>query len=278
MLDLNSGNRIVTLVILLCFAFCQDSPLWSQQNVKPPLPAGLSIRVLTYNIHHGRGTDDQIDLVRIAKVIKSARPDIVALQEVDNKTLRSGRVDQTAELARLVGMDGKFVHQIDYEGGQYGQAILSRFPISNLEVHWLPGTPDRERRIAGAASIRIGERNLIFVTTHLHHANQTFRQRQAEQLSEIFAADDAKQQTVILAGDLNATPESAPLQAFEKRWTSVTAGRTDALTFPASAPARQLDYILAFPKTRFDVIDASVIDESIASDHRPLVVELLLQE
>src|SRR5688572_8882435 len=92
-----------------------------------PVPGTL--RVLTYNIHHGEGTDGVFDLARIAEVIKSARADLVALQEVDQGTDRAGGVNQLDELARLTGMHAEFGKAMDYMNGGYGVAVLSRWPL-----------------------------------------------------------------------------------------------------------------------------------------------------
>src|ERR1700724_2661395 len=83
------------------------------------------LRVLTYNIHHGEGTDGRFDLSRLARVMKSVQPDVIALQEVDRGTERSGGVDQLAELARLTDMHAEFGKAMDYSGGGYGVAWLS---------------------------------------------------------------------------------------------------------------------------------------------------------
>ena len=91
--------------------------------------AESTLRVLSYNIHHGRGTDGVVDLPRIARVIRGCEADVAVLQEVDDRTTRTGGVDQTAELARLTGMHAVFGRQIDYQGGRYGQAILCRWPL-----------------------------------------------------------------------------------------------------------------------------------------------------
>lgn len=229
------------------------------------------LKILSYNIHHGEGTDGSVDLERLAEVIRKADSDLVTLQEVDDRTQRTGRVDQTARLAELTGLKGRFAKQIDYEGGGYGQAFLSRFPISDVTVQWLPGRPDRERRIAASAEINLGERKLTFVSTHLHHNNEGFRREQATALNTLFA-DPA--QAVILTGDLNATPDSVPLSILDTHWKSASAGETPVLTFPAVDPQRQLDYVLYRPADRFRVIAVKVIDEPLASDHRPLLVEL----
>src|SRR5690606_14987157 len=94
------------------------------ENAEP-----LRVRVMAYNIHHCLGIDGELDVERIAGVINAANPDLVTLQEVDNRTERSDRVDQAAELGRLTGMHARFGRAIDHQGGEYGQAILSRWPI-----------------------------------------------------------------------------------------------------------------------------------------------------
>src|SRR4051794_910403 len=86
--------------------------------------APLRPRVLTYNIHHGEGTDGRLDLGRIAGVIKSCQADVVGLQEVDQATERSGGVDQAATLSELTGLHATFGKAIDYRGGAYGLAVL----------------------------------------------------------------------------------------------------------------------------------------------------------
>ena len=235
-------------------------------------PGRTTLRVLCYNIHHGRGTDGKVDLPRIAGVIRDAKPDLVALQEVDDRTRRTGQVDQTAELARLTGLHGRFGKQIDYQGGGYGQAVLSRFPLGELTVHWLPGVPDRERRIAAEARVKVGGRELSFVTTHLHHQNPEFREQQAAKLNELFGAAD---RPVVLAGDLNATPDSKPLAILSQKWTVATAGPS-LFTFPAGKPTKQIDYVLYRPAGRFKAVEAKVIAEAVASDHRPVLAVLEL--
>lgn len=233
-----------------------------------------TLRILSYNIHHGRGMDDKVDLERIAKVIRESKPDLVALQEVDRGTTRTSKVDQTAELARLTGLHGTFGKAIDYAGGDYGQAILSRFPIGETKIHWLPGEPDRERRIAFETLVDFEGRKLRFITTHLHHANDSFRQRQAEKINEIYGEDAT---LTILAGDLNAYPESEPLKILKKLWT-VANDAAGLVSFPAEKPNRLIDYVIFKPSKGIEVTAQRVIDEPMASDHRPVIVELKFTE
>ncbi len=236
-----------------------------------PVESAGSLKVLCYNIHHGRGLDDRVDLQRIGRVINELQPDLVALQEVDQRTRRTGKVDQVAELARITGLHGCFGKQIDYEGGNYGQAILSRFPVSEEAVHWLPGEPQRERRIVLSVSVTIPNfpgKSLTFASTHLHHANEDYRIRQAEALNKL---GSGWQQPVILAGDLNALPESSVLRVFQHQWSNATSG-PGYETFPTGQPERQLDYVLYTPQDTFRVKNVRVI-KSEASDHLPLLVE-----
>lgn len=226
-----------------------------------------TLRVLCYNIHHGRGMDDEVDLKRIAAVIRAAKPDLVALQEVDHKTRRTGGIDQTAELARLTGMHGRFARQIDFEGGQYGQAILSRVPIAEVEVLWLPGQPDRERRIIGRVKVVIDGRELWFATTHLHHMSEEFRVAQVEEIGNLFAQESIP---AIVAGDFNATPESRPIELAKQQWSLALADQP-LWTFPADKPIKQIDYIAHRPKSALRLIEVQVIDERMSSDHAPLL-------
>lgn len=232
--------------------------------------APRTLRVLSYNIHHGRGNDGRIDLARIAQVIRSAQPDLVALQEVDENVRRSGQVAQTAELARLTGLHGKFARQIDYDGGQYGQAILSKWPLGELDLHLLPGDPPRERRLLARARIQADGPTFWFGTTHLHHANQPLREAQVEALNRLFSTSE---HAAIVAGDFNATPESAAIAKLAQAWQIAGVGQ-NLPTFPAAQPSRQLDYVVLRPGQQWRVVSVEVIAEPLASDHAPLLVVL----
>lgn len=231
------------------------------------------LAILSYNIHHGEGLDGKIDLERIAKIITDSKADLVALQEVDRKSKRSGGVDQAKELARLTGMNHVFGKAIDFEGGEYGQAILSRWPISLPIVHKLPQKAGREQRIALFAVID-GVRGLTFTTTHLDHQIETIRVDQARALNEFF---EKKQSSVsILAGDFNDVPQSETMQLLLKEWED-SAGANAAPTIPAEKPSKRIDYILfRQPKAAWRVVRSDVLDEPVASDHRPVLSHLQL--
>jgi endonuclease/exonuclease/phosphatase family metal-dependent hydrolase len=237
-----------------------------------------ALRVLTYNVHHGEGTDGKLDLERIAKVITAAKPDLVALQEIDRGTKRSGGVDQAKELAKLTGMHAEFGKAIDFQGGAYGLAVLSRSPIKNARVHPLPGKKGQEARIVLETRVepRDGFPSVTFLNTHFQHDDAATRAEQAAKVNELLAKAEGP---VILAGDLNATPESEAMAALAKRWTPATPFDRGLKTFPADAPKSQIDYVLVSPTGPVKVSElreATVIEEKVASDHRPVLASLTL--
>jgi len=250
-------------------------------SVAQPSP----LRVLTYNIHHGAGMDQRLDLARIAEVIKQARPDLVALQEVDVQTGRSNGVDQAAELSRLTGMHGAFGKAMDYDGGQYGVAVLSRFPLIEVENFPLPNKPPRapptaeqreqlhEPRAALAVRVRPtgAPTDIWFASTHLDHLSSEMRICQAEKIGSSLAAK--ANLPAILAGDLNATPRSATMVLLSKFWTD-TAAKEPAPTAPAGEPRSKIDYVLFRPAEQWRTAEVRVLDEAVASDHRPFLAVL----
>lgn len=239
----------------------------------------LRLRVLSYNIHHGEGTDGRLDLKRIARVIQRSQADVVALQEVDNKTQRTGCVDQTAELARLLGWQGKFGRSIDLGSGQYGNAVLTRFKIKGHRVHALPNPAGGEARSVLEVTLSItAERGksaaqFVLFNTHFDHTrDERNRLASAEFINQRLTTG---KRPTLLVGDLNATPDSKPLVQLGRNWTNPGAGRK-LLTIPSDRPLKQIDYVLLRPAKGWKVIEQRVIDEPAASDHRPILAVLEL--
>jgi endonuclease/exonuclease/phosphatase family metal-dependent hydrolase len=237
-------------------------------------PARPRLRVLTYNIHHGEGTDKKLDLPRIAKIITDSKADLVALQEVDSKTKRTNGVEQSAEYARLTGLQGVFGKAMDYGGGAYGDAILSRFPIVAHKTHALPFSQGREPRAAVEVTVRPlgGLPEITFVSTHLDHMrDETDRLAQTKEINRLFVIKDAP--VTLIAGDFNARPESAAMKQILERWED-TAATDPQPTIPADAPRSRIDWVLTLKGQGWRVISSKVFDEKVASDHRPVLVEL----
>jgi endonuclease/exonuclease/phosphatase family metal-dependent hydrolase len=228
--------------------------------------------VLTYNIHHAEGTDSKLDLERIAAIIRAQKPDLVALQEVDDKTERVGGLAETAELGRLTGLHHVFGKAMDYRGGAYGQAILSRWPIKKHTVHQLPQRSGREPRILLSARIGVPGGDILFATTHLDHQIEEVRLEQAATINKHLIAQDAA--LTLLCGDFNAGPESGTMKTLFDHWTD-TAGDKAGPTIPAREPKRRIDYILVRAKQgSIKTLRSEVLNEPIASDHRPVIATI----
>lgn len=234
----------------------------------------LRLRVLSYNIHHAEGVDRKLDVERIANVMLVVKPDLVAVQEVDQKVKRSQAVDQPAELARLTKMHVVFGGNIELQGGHYGNVLLSRFPVARQKNHLLPNIEASEQRGVIEAEITLSEsQSLLFLATHLD-----FRTDERERLASVKVLNELASKhpdkPAILAGDLNATPESKTLEQLATTWKR--ANEEPLPTIPVDQPKKQIDFILLRPLERWKVIKVEVLSEAVASDHRAIFAELEL--
>lgn len=236
--------------------------------------------VLTYNIHHAEGVDGRLDLERIAGVIRDCEADIVALQEVDRNVPRSGNVDQPHQLADLLDMHVAFGGNIELQGGEYGNAVLSRFPIQSATNHLLPNVNGGEQRGMLQVEIELpnGAGGLTLLATHFdHRSDPAQRIASAHFINHLIATNDMRH-PLVLAGDLNAVPSSSVLAALQSHWVRPA---QEFLTIPVSQPSRQIDYVLtaravAPSSATLSEIKTRVLDEAVASDHRGLVSHLKL--
>jgi len=257
-------------------AVCLASPVSAQEAEKP-----ASLRILCYNVHWCLGMDGKYDVERLAAVINTVKPDLVALQEVDVGVLRSGRVHQARRLGELTGMASRMGPTQHYEGGLFGNAVLTRLPILDVEIHPLPyteSTPERVTYPRGAIAVTVQAPDglpLRFVSTHFQHNVPEDRVAQADAINGLFAAEGDSLVT-ILAGDINATPEDEPVQRLLPHWTNAIEA-PPAPSVPSQNPKSRIDYIFYRPASAFKLVETKVIDESMASDHRPVFAILELQ-
>ena len=243
-----------------------------------------SIRVLCYNIHYGQGNDGVYDVERLAKVIEATKPDLVALQEIDVMVERSGRVHQIRELGKLTGMASRYGPTQHYQGGLYGNGVLSRLPILDVVIQPLPYTEATEEKVtypraAIAVTVEAPDgKPLRLVSTHFQHNLEPDRIEQAKRINRLFVDDEDSVRT-ILAGDMNALPDSAPMAILLEKW-EIAKDEGLAPTAPSKAPRSRIDYILTRKGDKLSVKEARVIDEKMASDHLPVfaVIELKAED
>jgi endonuclease/exonuclease/phosphatase family metal-dependent hydrolase len=240
--------------------------------------AAEPLRVMTYNIQHGEGIDKKIDLARIANAIIAAQADIVALEEVDRGVKRTAGVDEPAELARLTGMTAYFDNNFHYQGGEYGNAVLTRFPIRRAKnTHYRMLRPNEQRGVIQLV-LEVGGRDVLFMTTHIdYRADDSERLINIDELKQIVADATAAKLPVILCGDFNAIPGSrthAKVKTFlTDTWEIV--GHGNGFSYSTEKPVKRIDYVWISPAS-IEPVKIEVL-KSDASDHLPVLAELRLR-
>lgn len=258
-------SRLLLVLVLACTAVA------GTPDREPP---GTGLRVVTYNVKHGRGMDGTIDLERIAGVLRERRPDVVALQEIDRNATRSGGRDQADELGRALSMHHAFGAFMPFQGGDYGMAILSRHPITKTTSLRLPD--GNEPRIALVVEIRLpDDRTILVVNVHFDWiADDAFRFAQAQVVADFLRTAE---RPFVLLGDFNDTPGSRTLALFEAVGSEADKPEAGRLTFPADEPVKEIDFVWYGPPRAWEPRRTRVVDERVASDHRPVVADLELR-
>lgn len=226
--------------------------------------AAQRLRLMTYNIRHGAGMDTKVDFGRTAAVIRSAKADVVALQEVDSVTGRCNGKYVGGELAALTGLTATFSKAIDFDGGAYGVAILSKEKPVAIYRHALPGREE-------GRTLLIAEFERYAVCCSHLSLTEEDRLASVETIAKALKAIEGK--PVYLMGDFNDHPDSPFMREMEKHFTVIS--DTTATTFPADAPNETLDYVMTLRNgVKTKAKGCRVINEPAASDHRPVVVNV----
>lgn len=282
-------KRILTAAaLLLVVAACNKdenyNDKYGDRAVIPP--KGQSLRVMTYNIYGARATSpaNAADLDAIAEVIRRQNPDFVTLNEVDVFTNRTGKdVHQARDLAEKLGMEWHFSKAIDRDDGEYGDAVLSKYPILEKRSYRLPCAAEQpgEDRSLCVIRVQIDGKDLYVASTHLDHlSGDASRLVQATEIRRI--RDTELEGDLILCGDLNAIPSSNVIATMTSFLTNT--GPIDQYTFPSDDPSRKIDYIMYAPIEHFGVQNCQVVsrgDQQVggvdASDHRPVIADIRFQ-
>lgn len=273
---------LVTCALLAAtFTNCSDNKNRKTNKDGEEATVDFNLKIMTYNIRHANppSKGDLIDIGSIVKTIKAEAPDVVALQEVDADTERSGAGNQAEMIAKELDMHYFYAKSIDFQGGEYGVAILSKFPMENEKINRLPTIPETkgEPRVLATAGIRISDgKQLIFGSTHLD-AQKSSENRilQIEEINKI--AETQGNELMIIAGDFNALPGSQVINTLDSAFRRTCDSCSPS--FPETEPKKVIDFIAYRPGTyTVKVKKYKVIDDSYSSDHRPVTAEFEFQK
>ncbi len=258
--------------LILAFAIIASQAVYSQNTNSNN---GSIIKVLSFNILHGATTRGDFDLGAIAKVIIEANPDFVAMQEVDYKTNRAKKYDLVTELGYRSKMAPLFARAMHYDGGEYGEGILSKHTFlstRNVDLPYIPG--DEPRAALEITTILPSNDTISFIGTHLDHLKSPQnRIMQTRKINQVFSSNPYP---TILVGDLNAEPRSVPIKILEEMWIASYTRDELKFTYPSDQPTKKIDYVMFYPANRWKVIETKVIQDTIASDHCAYLVTLEL--
>jgi len=223
------------------------------------------MRIVSFNIQHGRGPLGGVDTAGLARYCAGVGADVLGLQEVDVGVRRSGGVDQGAAVALATGLTPAFGRacRVGFRGS-YGNALLVRGAVQDVEVLILPRVARHERRAAVVARAEVGEQELSVAVAHL----SVDPVESARQLQAVVVALGDRPLPRVLLGDFNlvATDVAEILDA-----AGLCLADPAAPTFPASAPRARIDHVAV---AGMGVRSVQVLGPAPVSDHRPLVVDV----
>lgn len=226
-----------------------------------------SLELMTYNIRHGVGIDDQLNLERVIETIKGVDPDIVALNEVDHRMPRSRMQKQDEIIAEKLGYYVAYGYNINF-GLKYGNALLTKYPIKSWTNHHLPSLERKitEPRGLIEAELDIDGQDVKVFITHL----SLITEERPEQIDFIVGKLKEISKPAILMGDFNDCPSSEQMGKISAIMQD-TAGQEEYNTFSTDRPEARIDYIFV---SKDMAVGSSKTVPSDASDHLPVVAEI----
>ena len=263
---MNRREYLKGLAAFVCGAVLSAGGLRADEAKEP-----IRLRVVSYNIQIGRAPGGSYSdpkeafLDRTASRLNDMKPDVAGLQEVDNKTNRSGAdVDQLGYLAEKTGLIGTFAPKTPLPGGMYGVGVLSKEkPIAARAVIMKGSSHPRALQICEFE-------RYVFFNTHFPLSAE-LRLAAAKTVN----AEALKyEKPIILVGDLNAEPDSEEILELKKAWTQVSPERP---TFPSPEPTVQIDYVFVRNVAKVTTFEARVVEDPITSDHRPVVCAIEME-
>ena len=256
-------RTLYTVCALLLFGLAGAAPCQAQEHSQ--------LRLAAYNIKHGLGMDGVVDLERVADVLRALDADVITLQEMDRGTERTDGVDQATRLGELLGMSAYFGDFMPYQGGHYGMAVLSRLPVVASHNHRLPDGDEPRTALEVRVAVGPDQAEVSVVGIHFYRTVEE-RLAQAQALAQALSGGGP----AMLIGDFNSRRGDPVMDFLAESW-SIVDKDGPSFTFPSDTPAREIDFVLVRPTDAFEVLEHRVIDEKLASDHRPLLVVVRLR-
>ena len=280
-------NRLYIIVLTLVVLF---SSCGKEENDPGDAGTGgsgdnkeVTLKVMTYNVKHCSPyipgvAEPDINMQGTADAIKSGSPDLVLIQEIDRKTKRSNGVDQVIELAKLTG----FVHFYfskgqDYQGGEYGDVIFSKYPLRDTGTYDLPRKEIEGAYVGyctlGKATVAIEGRTVTIASTHL----ATTQENRDIQLPFINDILQGGKYPIIFGGDLNATPYNSTIKTLDGYGFLRSGLGLNTFTIPSVDPNKEIDFVCVRPADKFEIIEHKVFTGTNASDHLPVMSTIKLK-
>ena len=229
------------------------------------------MRIVTYNIQGHAASRRSDHIPKIAETIAALHPDVVGLQEVHCRTKASSNLDQAEAIAKLTGLSLFFGKSCSMEGGDYGNAVLTRGTILSARAHPLPGSG--EPRSLLEAEIDVDGEKILFFVTHLAAWGRLLRQARLSQIATLGDITARGTSPHILVGDFNVPPGSEEMRVLLSHGHLHICSSTREATFPMTR--QKLDYIFCDP--RWEHVNGEVVKRG-PSDHWPLVAEVRLRD
>jgi endonuclease/exonuclease/phosphatase family metal-dependent hydrolase len=246
-----------------------------------PVPNALPLRIMTYNVHQCINMNGKISPRRIAEVIDNYNPDIVALQELDVKRRRTGKIDQAHFIAQELEMAYHFFPAIQIEEEEYGDAILSRYPMQLIHAGKLPTLPNKfglEPRGALWAKITIGDRDIQIFNTHFGLRKQERLVQVEALMGKEWLGNPHRSDPTIICGDFNSLPYSKVCKKIRSQFRDAQVALHDhrpQRTFFGRYPIGRIDHVFVSPEFTIHKIDVPRTALTLmASDHLPLIVDV----
>ena len=246
----------------------QMKPL-SRGDVMDKREQKINLSLMTYNIHRGIGKNGKLDLNAVADVIKASNATIIALQEVERHSIRTVFQDQIKQLSVNIDMNYAYGKSINVLNGEYGNGLLSKYPIEEYKVYDLPSYS--EQRTVLRAVINVEGLKVAIYNTHLG-LKESERKEQLDYIMQMTSEDELD---YILMGDMNTIAVKMSVLTEHMKDSALGSKKQQQSTFVEKEVQERIDYIFVSPNMEVKDYDVVIAE---ASDHYPVVSEVVVNK